>query len=78
MSKMLETRLCPIMSRAVTFPIHELNDDGGHIERFREDHLIEIECRQDECAWYIENEGECALKWQALMVMGMYMREDDS
>jgi hypothetical protein len=76
MSKIFPSRICPVMSRAVTYPKGRFDEDEGEVIHDREERLIEIECRQDDCSWYIENDGECAIKYQALMVSGIYERED--
>lgn len=78
MSEIHHTELCPVMSRAVTFPAHELSEDGGnkHLVEYHEDHLIEIECRGKACAWYIEMEGFCSIKFQALTLNAIFERDD--
>ena len=68
----IHQNICPIMSRAVTFPTGLPYPEEQH-----EDRLIDIECLGKDCKWYISNEGECAIKWQALMVTAIFEREDD-
>lgn len=67
-------KVCPIMSRAVTHPKSEYDPDEGYVQSDREDYLIEIDCLEEKCALYVENEGYCSLKVQALMLDGIYSR----
>ena len=58
------------MSRAVTFPrLVDPNGDEPGIER--EDYLIEIQCLQDGCAWWIKSEQACSVKWSTLMLWAL-------
>ena len=63
--------ICPILSRAVTFP--RLQDPcGDEPGMVREDYLIETECLQERCSWWLGLDGECGIKILSIMSRGVY------
>lgn len=61
----IHPRICPIMSRMIQPPRSSTE-------------LLEAECLEERCAFWIKNEGICSYSFAAIMLSGIYdsLREE--
>ena len=74
----IHPKICPIMSRAVTFSKMVIDNEDGNPNLERNELLIKTECLQEGCAWWIDNEQECSVKWSTLMIWALAELKEDN